>query len=142
MGLKTLEDAKNLMLKGLEKLCEYIGEFRKNKENELYDNAVKYIEKNYFENITYQKLSQQLNCSAQYLKKLFKTRAGKTLQEYLSYVRINAAKKLIVETNMSDEAIALNVGYSDLNTFRNAFRNLEGYMVGDFRFIKKRNVKQ
>lgn len=142
LALKNLDDARELMLRGLKDLCDYIGDFRKKKEDDIYERAINYINKYYFENITYLKLSQEISCSVEYFKRLFKIKSGKTLSDFIAAKRIEVAKQLILETNMNDEAVAVNVGYDDLNTFRNVFRGLEGYMVGDFRYIKNRNVKQ
>lgn len=142
LQLKTLDEARELMVRGLKDLCDYIADVRKNKEENIYKKAIDYIEKNYFENITYAKLAQITSCSVEYFKRLFKARTEKTLQDYISRKRIDVAKQLILDTSLNDEAIAINVGFEDLNTFRNVFRSLEGYMIGDFRYIKNRNVKQ
>lgn len=142
LALKSLDEARELLVRGLKDLCDYVEDFRINRESEIFEKTIRYIDKNYFENITYAKLSQSLKCSVEYLKRLFVRKTDKNLHDYITQKRIDIAKQLILDTNMTDEAIAVNVGFEDINAFRNAFRSIEGYMVGDFRYIKNRNVKQ
>lgn len=138
LKLKDIDEAYNFMAEGLRKFCEYIRIIRKEKEEELYKKTAVYIEANYYENLTVQKVSQGFGCSSEYFKKIIKDYSGKSFIDYLQSVRIRNAKKMILETGLNDEQIAVKTGFSDVSVFRAIFRQNEGYKVSDYRIMKKR----
>ena len=56
-------------------------------------------------------IADQLSCPASFLRRTFKQLTGKSLLEYQSEVRLRAALKLLSETDLKMDAIALEVGY-------------------------------
>ena len=66
---------------------------------------------------------------ADHMRRLFKQQTGRTPVEYLTHIRIEAAKKLISGMKSSDitvTGIAQRVGYSDISYFSRAFRKATG----------------
>lgn len=137
LALKNVDEAYNFLKNNLKVFCEYINEFRKNLENETFEKAIKYIDENYMKNITYKSLGRPLNYNIKYFKKIFEERTGKHIDDYIARIRIDKAKHLILTTNLTDDLIALKVGYDDVNIFRQTFKRLEGILAGDFRYINK-----
>ncbi|WP_317368476.1 helix-turn-helix domain-containing protein [uncultured Tyzzerella sp.] len=136
-SLKTTNDAHIFLKDNLKIFCEYINDFRKNIEDEVFENAIKYINENYFKNINYKNLSRQFNYNIKYFKQIFEKRTEKHLDEYITRIRIDKAKELILTTNLTDDIVALKIGYEDVNVFRQTFKRLEGILAGDFRYINK-----
>ncbi len=124
LNLKDIEKSYEFLKNGIEKFCAYIKEFREN-------------EKTIIENITYKSLATKLNCNSKYFKEIFDTNSQMNLLDYIEKFRINKAKEMILETTLSDDIIALKLGYSDVATFRKNFKKFEGALVGDFRLINK-----
>lgn len=141
LRLKTIEEAREYMKKGLKEFCEGINVLRKEMEDALFQRAITYIDEHYFESLTSGKIAQILNCSVAYFNRLFFERMEKSLNDYIMRKRIDEAKRLIIETELDDEMIAIKIGFEDLNVFKNYFKQFEGYMVADFRFIKNKNKK-
>nr|WP_317359299.1 helix-turn-helix domain-containing protein [uncultured Tyzzerella sp.] len=137
LALKDVEDAYIFLKENLKVFCEYINDFRKNIENETFEKAINYINENYMKNISYKSLGRSLNYNIKYFKKIFEKRTGKHIDEYVARIRIDKAKDLILTTNLTDDLIALKVGYDDVNIFRQTFKRLEGILAGDFRYINK-----
>ena len=61
----------------------------------------------------------------------------RSFYEYCTKIRIEKAKKLMNESNLTDEAIALRIGYEDKNYFRKIFERFEGMTTEEYRLIKK-----
>ncbi|MDE6182207.1 MAG: helix-turn-helix domain-containing protein, partial [Eubacteriales bacterium] len=78
-----------------------------------------------------------LNCNAKFFKKIFDKKAQKLLPYYIAKIRIDKAKEMILETNLTDDIIALKLGFDDVTVFRKTFKKIEGCLAGDFRYIHK-----
>jgi two-component system response regulator YesN len=63
----------------------------------------------------------------------FKEETGATLIEYLTWVRIGHAQRLLVETDKSCQKIADEVGYNNQSYFSRAFRRVVGITPRQFR---------
>lgn len=70
-------------------------------------------------------VSEQLNVSNSYLSTAFKNAYGVSLVQYLNRLRVEHAKKLIVETPMSIKEIALASGFSSDINFIRVFKKQE-----------------
>jgi len=92
------------------------------KRLERFNGILKFIEENYQEEITLEKLCLMANLSKYRFCHLFKELTGKTFSEYLNIVRVNRAEELLCETDMSVTEIALKCGFSDANYFSRVFK--------------------
>jgi len=63
----------------------------------------------------------------------FKQVTGITPIEYLQQTRIEAAKKLLVQTDKQMTEVILNSGYSDPKAFRKIFRKAVGMTPSAYR---------
>lgn len=63
----------------------------------------------------------------------FKSATGNTPLEYIQRVRVEAAKRALIETNSALEDIVWNVGYSDIPGFRKIFTRFAGLSPSEFR---------
>ncbi|WP_248924521.1 AraC family transcriptional regulator [Paenibacillus hamazuiensis] len=93
----------------------------------------KYIEDHYFEPITAADLSARMNISARHLNNIFKECYGVTPIQYMTEVRIGAARKLLAETEKDIVTVCFEVGYENLPTFYRAFRNIVKLSPNKFR---------
>lgn len=139
-NITTTAQAHQVLEYGLRDFCEYMKNLHLGKEEELVHKATDYIKDHYCETITSASISRELGCSAEYLKKIFASEFKKPLPEYIAKLRIERAKELILTTTLSDDIIGINVGYDDLLKFRSVFKQVEGYTIGDFRYIKNRRI--
>lgn len=91
----------------------------------LVDACVRYIENNYSENITIEKLAEIGHSSKSYLMKQFCKVKGVSPIKYVNKVRINIAKKLLGEEGLSVKEIAIRVGFVDQLYFSRVFKQNE-----------------
>ncbi len=137
--IKTLDDAYNYLKNGLNNFCSHIIKIRNEKETEIFNSAIDYINNKYYEDINAKKIASLFNCSYEYFKKLFKKYSEVNFSDYLTKIRIEKSKDFILSSNADDEIVALKVGYEDVTVFRANFKRIEGYATSDFRHLNNRN---
>ncbi len=109
--------------------------------SEIYlEFCVDFIETNIHKKITVEELSDLVGVSQPYLYKIFKSKFNMSIKEYIICYKINRAKKLLVETNMSITEIANSVGYSDVLAFSKAFSSKEKVSPQKHRLLTRKTL--
>lgn len=90
------------------------------------------IQRHYDENLKLETLADVFTYSSTYLGKLFKNSTGLTFNSYLDKVRIEKAKELMDQGRKIHQA-ASEVGFSDVDYFREKFKKIEGISPSDYR---------
>lgn len=94
---------------------------------------IRYVENHYSEQITLGSLSETFHISSSYLSKLFRHHAGRSFGEFLSSIRIDAAKCLIRENpEMPMKDVAQRAGFTDPFYFSRVFKCATGIPPSDF----------
>jgi AraC-like DNA-binding protein len=88
--------------------------------------AVSLIKQNYSRNYGVEELAEDLEVSKSHLVREFYKYTGITPGKYLSNVRIEAVKQVLVDSNLSLNAIALRTGFSGDNYLCKAFKKATG----------------
>ena len=78
-------------------------------------------------------IADHMDMNPHYLSKCFKAETGESLRDYINKYRIDAAKKLLLESNMTMKEIAEKVGFIDNNAFIRVFKKYEGVTPGVYR---------
>ncbi|QRR02179.1 GlxA family transcriptional regulator [Dyadobacter sandarakinus] len=99
----------------------------------LVNMAQKKIENEYQEGRTIEELIQDIPASRRNVVRRFKQAIGLTPIEYLQKTRIEAAKKLLEQTDQSVLEVMLNSGYNDLKSFRQLFKKSTGITPKEYR---------
>jgi two-component system, response regulator YesN len=71
--------------------------------------------------------------SPSYLSRLFRSETHMTLKTYVNRVRVEAARRLLLETSEKIESIATLVGFHDASHLSRLFLKYAGRRPGDFR---------
>lgn len=106
--------------------------FEKN-ENIVINKLKKYIQKNFQERLTLDILATTINYNPSYISNLFKKTTGKSITEYITKIRIDESKKLLVNTQKSIDEIADCVGLNNNSYFTAIFKKIEGINPSDYR---------
>lgn len=101
--------------------------------NQVIVNVKEYIQKNFQSDINIISIATRININPDYLGKLFRKYTGMGLMEYLTNVRIETAKKMIVSTDIKISEIARNVGFNDFSYFANRFKKATGDLPSKYR---------
>lgn len=100
----------------------YIFQSQKNHKNELVKKVQEFIEANYESKITTSLLSDKFCIGKRTLERNFKKNTGNTIFEYIQRVRVEQAKRLLENSEMSINEVIYSVGYSDITAFRLLFK--------------------
>ena len=93
-----------------------------------------YLDQHYMEKLSLESISEALHIGRTKLCRLAKELSGgHTLSYLIAQRRMEAAKGLLVQSNLPVYAVAETVGISDYNYFSRVFRSLAGMTPRDFR---------
>lgn len=93
-------------------------------DKDVLPEILQYIEQNYRHNLSLTDISKKLGYNPSYLSKLFSERVGCTLSRYINEFRINYAKHLLADEELSITYIAYECGFSSQRTFNRVFIQL------------------
>jgi len=85
-----------------------------------------YIRTNYSKEITLKSLSRDFAMSESHLSRRFKEVSGIGINEYITYVRIMNAEKLLRTRKMPITKVAAACGFNDSNYFSTVFKKIKG----------------
>ncbi len=108
---------------------------KKQEDNKPIRDAKLYMKEHYKEAISLEIVSSYVGFNATYFSSLFKKETGKTFSEYLTKLRMEKAKELLKETNLSVAAICTEVGYSDNKHFTKGFAKYTNLKPNEYRKI-------
>lgn len=99
--------------------------------------AINYITAYYDKDIPLSYISKICFINPQYLSRLFKKETNMTFTEYLNWVRIDNAKKLLLNTNEKILTISLKMGYNSPTYFNRIFKKNTGMSPSEYRELNK-----
>jgi len=89
--------------------------------------------------LTVELIAQNIPTNATYLSSLFKKTTGMGILEYITQLRMEEAKLLLVTTNETLDGVCAAVGYNSVRVFSRAFTKYVGVSPGKYRTL---NFKQ
>ncbi|WP_139903260.1 response regulator [Clostridium thermarum] len=111
-------------------LCAGVSE--NNISSRKINEAIKYITANYNKDISVESVANALYISSSYLMHLFKDNLGKTFNECLTEIRINAAKELLSNPKYKVYEVCDKVGYNDIKYFSQIFKRSTGMTPSEY----------
>ena len=110
------------------------------KRLDTFHHIIDYIEKNYMKDLSVPELAEEFNVSASHLAHFFKQYSGKSVIEYVNEVRIQKAKLFLEKEEIAISAIALQVGFSDINYFSRKFKAVAGVTPTEYKKSLQRDT--
>lgn len=104
-----------------------------NQESDTIAKARAYIEEHHDEPLSLEDAAKAVNTSVRYFCKVFKQATGFTFTDYLSRIRIEKAKNLLLNPNKRISEIAFEVGFESLSQFNRSFKRITGETPTEFR---------
>jgi AraC-like DNA-binding protein len=106
---------------------------RANSEPVAITRAKQFIQEHQADEISLSDVARAVNTSTFYFCKLFKRTTGLNFTEYLSRVRVEKAKNLLLNPNLRVSEVAFEVGFQSLTHFNRVFRKIAGESPTDYR---------
>jgi YesN/AraC family two-component response regulator len=104
-----------------------------NAEPPMITRAKQYIRDNQAEELSLGQVAKAVNASSFYFCKMFKKGTGVNFTEYVSRVRIESAKNLLLNPNLRISEIAYQVGFQSLTHFNRVFKKIAGEAPTEYR---------
>lgn len=86
------------------------------------DIALQYVKEHYYEDLTLEKIASVVFLNPVYFSQLFKQKTGLGYKEYVTSLRLEQAKLLLVNSKLKVAEIAERIGYQDMRHFTQMFR--------------------
>ena len=102
-------------------------------EERVIAGVIRYMQEHLEEEITLNVLAEKFHLSSAYISQLFKSEIGVNFLSYLTNIRMEQAKKLLVTTAASVAEISERSGYGDYRVFTKAFKKKEGMTPSQYR---------
>jgi AraC-like DNA-binding protein/ligand-binding sensor protein len=106
---------------------------QENSEPPVIARAKEYIREHQTENLRLGNVAKAVNTSTFYFCKMFKKVTGVNFTDYLSRVRIEKSKNLLLNPNLRVSEIAFEVGFQSLTHFNRVFKKIVGQSPTEYR---------
>jgi len=100
--------------------------------------SLEYIEANYDRQLTLAEIAKSAHLSISRLSHLFKEQMGVTMIDYVTSVRIDHAKRLLLTSDKNCTEICFQVGYNNQSYFTRTFKELVDMTPRQFRSLNRR----
>ncbi|WP_284639334.1 helix-turn-helix domain-containing protein [Paenibacillus silviterrae] len=107
------------------------------KSGNLVSLIEKYIQENYTKDLGLEQISGEMGVSVKYVSRVFKEKTGTNLTDYITQVRLEKAKELLIQTDMRVNDIAEQTGIPSRTTFLRVFKKAEGVAPNEYRTIHR-----
>lgn len=107
--------------------------------SDLIQEVIRYIRKNYEKELSLDMLGSAFGMNGVYLGQIFRKEVGTTFLKYLTEVRMEEAKRLLKEENISVSETAKRVGYRTSQYFCKVFGKAAGMSPWEFKRWKEKD---
>lgn len=136
-------EAMILIVKGFAQMVgHYVRQRMKNHTDSMKYRVLNFIREEFANNdLSLSYVADHFFITPNYLSSFFKEQVGDTFLNYLTGLRIEQAKRLLVETDYAVNVIAEKVGYASANTLIRIFKKAEHMTPGEYREYARQRAK-
>ena len=102
-------------------------------EERTITGITRYLQEHLAEDLSLSVLAEEFHLNPQYISQLFKNEIGVNFLSYLTNIRMEKAKKLLLSTSISVAEVAEKSGYGDYRVFTKVFKKSEGITPSQYR---------
>lgn len=133
MQMEECRELKEWFLDKVTTASRNVATKREEKSVSLVEKAKTYIDEGFSRDLSLDEVSREFNISPYYFSRVFKDETGKNFIEYLTQVRMEKAKELLQDKELSMKEICVKVGYGDPNYFSRSFKKNVGVTPTEYR---------
>lgn len=132
--IQTLEEIKNYIRMLLKKIIGVRDTISGRRYSDIIEIAKDQIRKTYMsDEISLNTIAAEVGMSPSYFSSIFSKEMGKTFVEYLTEIRMDRAKELLMCSSMKTPEIGYEVGYKDPHYFSYIFKKTQNCTPKEFR---------
>lgn len=136
--IQTLEEIKNYIRMLLKKIIGVRDTISGRRYSDIIEIAKDQIRKTYMsDEISLNTIAAEVGMSPSYFSSIFSKEMGKTFVEYLTEIRMDRAKELLMCSSMKTSEIGYEVGYKDPHYFSYIFKKTQNCTPKEFRARRK-----
>lgn len=132
--IQTLEEIKNYIRMLLKKIIGVRDTISGRRYSDIIEIAKDQIRKTYMsDEISLNTIAAEVGMSPSYFSSIFSKEMGKTFVEYLTEIRMDRAKELLMCSSMKTSEIGYEVGYKDPHYFSYIFKKTQNCTPKEFK---------
>lgn len=113
---------------------------KKKKNSDLVQGCCQYINEHFFEyTLTVQHVTELFNISATFLNQKMKEELDMNVYEYITFIRMENAIHMLLNTDLPVKKILSFVGYYDVSSFGRKFKSIYGVSPAEYRKKHKKS---
>lgn len=126
LKFETLDELSTKMTALVKKICVYVERQKESKNFGLREKINSYIEKHYNDkNLSLEIIAQKFELSPSYITRYYKDQTGYPIMRYVDMLRMDRAKRLLKDTEMTLRGILDDIGCVDETNFIRKFKKYE-----------------
>lgn len=135
MNCQSISQLRETFEEILQKTCDYLSEKSGSEDNETLCSQIQdYIRKNFYDpNLSVTSIAEHFSLPPVMMSKMFRETVGEKIPNVVSEVRLEAAKKLMCQSDESLGEIAEKAGFGSVRTFTRIFKQVENCTPGQWR---------
>lgn len=138
MTIETQEDICVWISHALDDFIESVYSSQDARKMSQLKPAIEYMQYNYAQPLTLADIAKAAHLSVSRMAHLFKEEMGVTIVDYLTNLRINHAKRMLMTSDSNCTRICYEVGYNNQSYFTRVFKQVAGLTPRQFRQQNKR----
>lgn len=129
----TFSEWRELLCSMIKEIFEYLEQNCRAANTGIYTEVVDYVRSHYSEQINLKRVAKKFFINASYLGRIFQKTAGISFNEYVNQLRIDEAKRLLLQTDNLIYEIANHVGFTESSYFVVKFTQEVGKSPTEYR---------
>lgn len=133
LELTGMEGIRAWFVEKMGNACRNVAVKKEVRSTTVVERAREFIDSHYHKDISLDDVSREVDISPYYFSKIFKEETGKNFVEYVTEIRMNRAKELLLGTDLSMKEICSEIGYADPNYFSRTFKKNTGLTPTEYK---------
>ena len=105
----------------------------------VVDRAKTFVESHILGEVNRNQIAEYAHVSPEYLSRVFRRKTGQSLVEYITGVKMNAAKEMLTHSDKPVSQIASQLGYGNFSYFSQLFRDFFSLSPSEYRKMYQAN---
>lgn len=131
--LKYFSDVEKDVSENFQKVLEWLIEFENKQFSPMIRHVLKYLTDNFNSDLSLDTLAKNVQTNPSYLSRVFKEQTGYKISDYITNLRMEKAKDLLLDQHLRAKDVALAVGYANERYFSQLFRKHSGMSPTEYK---------
>ncbi len=137
-AIKDMEEINHWFeVKVIDPMIDELSQKKNQRLQIIVEKVIELLEENYMNDISLDECAEQVKLNPSILSKVFKDITGWNFIDYLTNIRLNKAKEMLIETDLKINQVSQNIGYRH-SYFNRLFKKNEGVTPSEYRSLYRK----